>query len=62
MDRMDKVNMMEEAIVEQLGYEGAFNALSKALSYDKKEDVYEYITRCYEIKIEEEDDEEECNY
>ena len=58
MDRMDKVNMMEETIVEQLGYEDAFKALSKALSYDTKEDMYEYITRCYEIKIEEDDEEE----
>ena len=50
MDRMETVDKMEESIIEALGYEQAFEALSKALSYDTKEDMYKYIMRMHEIE------------
>ena len=50
-DRIERVDAMEEAILENLGTEGAFMDLSKALSYDTKEDHYEYIIRNYEVEF-----------
>lgn len=50
MDRMQDVDAKEQAILDALGAEGAFDALSKALSYDTKEEMYDYIMRCYEIE------------
>ena len=58
MDRYERVNMIEEKIIEQLGCEEALAAICKALSTDDKEDIYEYICRCYDVKIEDDDDEE----
>ena len=56
MDTFTRINRKEEAIIEELGFKEAFNAVSKALSYDTKEDIYDYIIRCYEVEIEEEEE------
>lgn len=53
MTQFERVNKMEGAIIEQLGYEGAFEALVRALSTDTKEEMYEYIFEQYEIESEE---------
>lgn len=55
-DTRDKVLAMEEAIVDTLGYEEAFNALTKALGTDALYDNYEYIIRVYEIPYGEDDE------
>ena len=55
MDTFARINRKEEAIIEALGFEGALEAISKALSYDTKDDIYEYIIRCYEVEFEEEE-------
>lgn len=52
MTQFEKVDAMEELIIENLGAEGALFAIIKALDYDIKEDIYNYIIRCYEIGIE----------
>ncbi len=49
-EQRDRINSMETDIVSALGYEGAFNALSKALGYDKLEEMYDYIIRVYGIQ------------
>lgn len=57
MDTFARINRKEELIIEALGFEGAFDAVVKALSYDTKEDVYDYILRCYEIEDDTEEEE-----
>lgn len=57
MDRMAKVDMMEERLLEAMGAEGFLEALCRALSYDVKEEMYEYIARNYEVDVEEEEEE-----
>lgn len=47
---MQTVDRMEEAIIEALGVEGALDAITRALSYDTKEDIYSYIMRCHDIE------------
>jgi hypothetical protein len=49
---------MEDKLIEALGYEEAFKALSAALSYDSKEDNYDYILRTYDLNDEAEDEDE----
>ena len=48
-DYLKKVDAKEELIIEALGYEEAFNNLSKALSYDIKEEMYDYIIRMWDL-------------
>ena len=48
---IEKVDTMEELIIENLGAEGALFAIIKALSYDTKEDIYDYIMRCHDLEI-----------
>ena len=50
----DSVDQMEDIILETLGAETFLDALIKALDYDTKRDMYEYIMRCYEIPFDEE--------
>ena len=55
-DTRDEVLAMEEAIVDTLGYEEAFNALTKALGTDALYDNYKDIIRIYEIPYGEDDE------
>ena len=52
MDFMAKVDKMEEFILERVGTEEFFEALTRALSYDVKNEMYEYIMREYDLKEE----------
>ena len=52
MDFMTKVDKMEEFILERVGTEEFFEALTRALSYDVKNEMYEYIMREYDLKEE----------
>lgn len=54
MDRIKKVDNIEEVLKEYLGAEGLLEAITKALNYDTKEDIYDYIARIHDIDIEEE--------
>ena len=51
MTQFEKVDTMEELIIENLGAEGALFAIIKALDYDTKEDIYDYIMRCHDLEI-----------
>ena len=51
MTQFENVDTMEELIIENLGAEGALFEIIKALDYDTKEDIYEYIIRCHGIEI-----------
>lgn len=51
MDRIKKVDNSEEVLKEYLGAEGLLEAITRALSYDTKEDIYDYISRMYDIDI-----------
>lgn len=52
MDFMAKVDKMEKFILERVGTEEFFEALTRALSYDVKNEMYEYIMREYDLKEE----------
>lgn len=49
MDRRKKVDSLEEKLEEYLGKEELLLAMQKALNYDTKEDIYNYIARMYDI-------------
>ena len=51
MTQFEKVDNMENLIIENLGVEDALYSIIKALDYDTKEDIYDYIIRCYDIEI-----------
>lgn len=51
-DQFSYVDNMEDLIIEELGIEGFVEALTKALDYDTKEEMYEYIIRVYDISQE----------
>lgn len=51
MDRMERVDLMEETLLEQLGAETFLNELCRGLSYDEKEDLFEYIARNWNVDI-----------
>ena len=51
MTEFEKVDAMENLIIENLGNEGALFAIIKALDYDTKKDIYEYIIRCTTLKL-----------
>lgn len=57
-DMMNDVNIMEDKIIEALGYEEAFLSVSKALDVDTKNDIYKYIMRNWDIPMDDEEDEE----
>ena len=52
MDRMQKVDAIEERMIDYLGTEEMLLSMIKALDYDTKEDIYEYICQCHDIDIE----------
>lgn len=47
---MEYVDKMEQAIIDALGAEGALDAITRALDYDTKADIYSYIIRCHDIQ------------
>ncbi len=49
---LEKVDKMEERIIETLGAEGALNAITRALDYDTKDNIYTFICQQYEIEEE----------
>lgn len=51
MTQFETVDAMENLIIENLGVEGALDAIIKALDYDTKQDVYDYIISCYDIDV-----------
>lgn len=51
---MEEVDYAEERIYEALGAEEMLQSMIKALSYDTKANIYEYIARCWEINIKQE--------
>lgn len=46
---MERLDAMEQRIYEALGAEEMLIALTQALDCDVKEEVYEYISRMYDI-------------
>jgi hypothetical protein len=54
--RHQYIDDLEARLIEFLGPEGFIEALSKALGYDKKEDLYEFIATSYELPEEDEAD------
>ena len=53
MKRFKEIDEMEERIIDALGESGALDAITAALDYDIKEDIYDYIIRNYELEDEE---------
>ncbi len=53
-ERMQRVDDMEETIINNLGERGALDAITQALSYDQKEEIYSYIVRVYDLDAGEE--------
>ena len=51
MDRMQKVDAIEERMIDYLGTEEMLLSMIKALNYDTKEDIYKYICQCHDINI-----------
>lgn len=51
MDRLEQVQAQERAIIERLGVEQALTEITKALTTDQKEDIYNYICRMWDIDI-----------
>ena len=52
MDRIQKVDAIEERMIDYLGTEEMLLSIIKALDYDTKEDIYKYICQCHDIGIE----------
>lgn len=51
MTQREHVNIMEREILDALGVQGAFDALTKALGLDTLEEMYEYIIQVYDIEV-----------
>lgn len=47
MTTYDRANYFEEELINRLGTEELLNALLKAMDVDTKNDLFEYIDRCY---------------
>lgn len=45
----DSVDAMEDAILESMGAQGFLDALTRAMDYDTKDDLYKFIIRVYEV-------------
>ena len=56
---MKEVDYAEKRIYEALGAEEMLLSMIKALSYDTKADIYQYIARCWEINIKQEDEDDD---
>ena len=55
---MSDVDDMEQLIIDALGTDGYYEAVSRALDYDTKADIYDYIIRVYDLDYEEKEEEE----
>ena len=53
MRTYEKIDELEEQLIELLGVEELLNALTRAMSYDEKEDYFNYICRMYDVDVEE---------
>ena len=49
MNRRERVDNLEGKLEEYLGKEELLLAMQKALNYDTKEDIYDYIAKMYDI-------------
>lgn len=47
------VDTIEQTLIEELGETAFINAVTRAMSYYDKQEIYEYIARCYDIDIKE---------
>ena len=52
MKSFKQIDEMEERIINALGESGALEAITAALGYDVKADIYDFIIRMYEIEEE----------
>lgn len=53
MKSFKQIDAMEECIINALGESGALEAITAALDYDVKEEIYDYIIRNYDLEDEE---------
>lgn len=51
MRTLNNVLQAETELLEVLGYEEMYNALSKAIGTDELESMLAYIARCYDIEL-----------
>lgn len=51
-ERQIKVDNQEALIIKALGYQEAFQELSRALNYSQKEELYSYILKMNDIQSE----------
>lgn len=47
-----KIDILEQELIETFGYESLFEQVSKYLSYDEKEEMYNYIVRVNDLESE----------
>ena len=52
MKTFKEVDSMEECIIDALGDAGALEAITAALDYNTKADIYDYIVRMYDLEVE----------
>lgn len=45
------VDTIEQELFEEMGSFQFLQAIIRALDYDTKQEIYEYIARCYDISI-----------
>lgn len=50
---MHLIDRLEQMILEKLGETAFIDAIQRALDYETKQDIYEYIARCYDLEVEE---------
>lgn len=55
---MGEIDKIEEKLIQVLGYEKFAEALTRSMSYDEKEDYYNYLFRVYDLDDEEEEEAE----
>ncbi len=51
-ENMKQIDQQEELIIDNLGTAGALEAITRAMSYDDKKEIYDYIIRVYDIETE----------
>ena len=54
---MSDVDDMEQLIIDAMGTDGYYEAVSRALDYGTKADIYDYIIRVYDLDYNEEEEE-----
>ncbi len=47
---MEEIDRLEDLILNSLGAEEAYNALCRALDYDTKREMFDYIIRMYDVE------------